>query len=180
MNWLATLLDLLKSFWPLALVSQWERGFYVVWGHALKRQIGPGIYPFIPWFMDVSAVSIVPAPVSTPLLNITLRDGRTVGYSVTAIVQVTDVWHAINSIDNYKESTSECVASKVSEKLGEVDASRLDSDKRRRFLSDLLRWVNEDTNQFGVEVRALRFTNFALNQRAYRILADSALASSNW
>lgn len=179
-NWLATLFEFLANFWPLAKVEQWERGVYYVWGHALKRTLGPGIYPFIPWFMDVRPVSMVSAPLSTPLLNVTLSDGRTLGYSVTSVVVVRDAWHALNSIDDYRESTSEIIASKVSEKLAEVDAGRLDSERRKRLLSDLLRWVNEDTQAFGVEVLALRFTNFAIDQRAYRLLVDTALASIAW
>lgn len=179
-NWLATLFEFLQNFWPLARIEQWERGVYSIWGHALRRTVGPGIYPFIPWFMDVRAISTVPTPLGTPLLNVTLSDGRTLGYSVTAVVRVVNAWDALCLIDDYTESTSEIIASRVSEKVAEVDAARLDSEKRRRLLADLVRWVNEDTAKFGVAVEALRFTNFAIDQRAYRLLTDTALASIAW
>lgn len=179
-NWLATLFEFLAKFWPLAIVEQWEQGVFYIFGRAMRWKLGPGLYPFIPWFMQIRTVNMVPAPVGTPLLNVTLSDSRTLGYSVTAVVVVRDAWHALNSIDDYQESTSEIIASKVSEKVAEVDAVRLDSEKRKRLLADLLRWVNEDTQAFGVEVLALRFTNFAIDQRAYRLLTDTALASIAW
>ncbi len=180
MNFLQTLIDLLATFWPFAIVEEWERGVYYILGHAMKWDLKPGLYPFVPWFMRLVPVSVVPAPFSTPLLNITMRDGKPLGYSATAVVRVTNPWKALNKIEDYRVSVCELLASRTSEKLADVDAGRLEPEGRRRLITDLLRWLNEDTSRYGVEVQLLRFTNFAVNQRAYRLLVDTALTSTVW
>jgi len=52
--------------------------------------------------------------------------------------------------------------------------------KRAGLITDLLKWLNKDTEQYGVKVSALRFTNFAINQRTYRFLTDTALTDTGW
>lgn len=86
----------------------------------------------------------------------------------------------MNEIEDYQDSTRELVASMTSTKLAAVEAVRLDAEKRARLITDLLKWLNEDTEQYGVKVLALRFTNFAINQRAYRFLTDTALTDDGW
>ncbi len=180
MNFLETLLDFLARFWPFDIVDEWEEGVFYFCGRAWRKKYPPGVYGFIPWFTRIETVSVVPTVISTPLLNITLMDGKTLCYSATAIVQVIDPWLALNAIDDYQESVGELVASRVSSKLASVDAERLDLERRGRLLPDLIRWLNQDTEQYGVTVRDLRFTNFAINQRAYRLLTDTALNSMVW
>jgi regulator of protease activity HflC (stomatin/prohibitin superfamily) len=181
MNWLATLISFLERFWPLAQVEQWEIGTYYILGRAMKWQLKPGwLYPIIPWFTRVETVSVVPHPLSTPLLNITLSDGRTLGYSATAIVSVFDPWLALNAIDDYEESTTELIASKTSEFLAQEDADRLNHSRRGRLINSLINEANKELNEYGVMVSALRFTNFALEQRTYRLLTDSAVMSMSF
>jgi regulator of protease activity HflC (stomatin/prohibitin superfamily) len=179
-NWVQSIIEFLDRFWPLVKIEQWERGCYYILGRARKKVLRPGVYPVIPWFISVDSISVVPAPISSPLLNITLKDGRTLGFSITAIVRVRDPIKALNEIDDYKESASELISSRTAEKLAEVDGSRVETENRKRLLSDLLRWVNQDTDDYGIEVLALRFSNFALDQRAYRLLQDTALGSIAW
>jgi regulator of protease activity HflC (stomatin/prohibitin superfamily) len=199
MSWLQVALDFLYQFWPFVQIDPWERGVMFFSGRVVKpgwfsrlaTKIGmpfrdetghllPGTYFFIPWLQDVSGVDVVPVPIGTPMLNITLDDKRTLSFSVTFIVRVFDPTMALCEVDDYKESTGEIIASKVAEKLMEVDATRIDSEKRKRLLSSLRSWVNDDTEVFGVEVLDLRFPNFAVEQKAYRILSDTALASIAW
>lgn len=175
MNFIESLISFLERFWPFVIIDQWERGVFRIFGRVYFQPLPPGLYPFLPWFMSIEQVSVVPNPIGSPLLNITLRDGKTLSYSIMATVQVEDPVAAIVNIDDYKESTIEAITSVVSEKLAEVDANRLEPEKRGRLRADLLRWVNEETLKFGIRVLSLRFTNFALNQKAYRLLTDSAL-----
>ena len=174
MNFLDTLLNFLKEFWPFAIVEQTDRGVFYFFGRAQKWVLRPGLYAFVPWFTDIVPASIVPEPLSSPLLNITLKDGGTLGYSISFVFVVEDVWKALNCVDEYKDNLDEIVTAIVSEKLAEVEASRLDPASRKRLCTDLVRWVNLETTEFGVQVRSIRFTNFAINQRAYRLLMDTA------
>lgn len=175
---LQTLIAVLQYSWPFRAVESWERGVYFVFGYRW-RVVGPGRWPIVPFFMDVRPVSIVPAVLGTPLLTITLRDGRTLTFSAAATVCVTDAWKAFE-VDDYDETTRELVGARLAEKLAEVDAARVDPDNRRRLMGDLIRWLNDETKEYGVAVRALRFTNFSVNLRTYRILTDTAVAADAW
>lgn len=166
-------LDVAKFLWPLRPVEQWEIGVYYILGRAYW-EVGPGRWPVIPYFMDVRAVSVVPALVSTPLQTITLRDGTSLTFGATATVRVERAADAINLVNDYNETTVELVASVLAERLAKVDANRLDPERRGRLMADLLQWLDAETGQFGVRVLALRFTNFALNVRTYRLLMDTS------
>ena len=200
MSWIQALWDILTEFWPFVVIEQWEQGVPQVFGRVVERgglsklsdwlhlpfrlengALMPGLYFVIPWFTHIEPVDIVPAPIGTPMLNITLKDGKTtLSFSVTAVVSVSNPILAVTRVDDYEESASELITAKLAEKLAEVDTSRCDPENRKRLLSDLLRWCNDETGQYGVKVHSLRFTNFAFNQRAYRLLTDSALGSSAW
>lgn len=183
-NWVESVIAFLDRFWPLERIDQWERGILMIFGRVIKRPyflfdqtLPPGIYPKLPWFVEVQGVGVAKVPISTPLCNITLADGKTLSYSAQAIVRVVEPAKALVDVEDYKISTGEILTAVLSDKLAEVGSDRLSAAKQGRLLSDLRRWVHAETMEFGVEVLALRFTNFALNQKAYRILTESATSA---
>ena len=197
MSWLQVLFEFLETFWPFVTIDEWERGVYFIHGRPLIRKgtingipydfstLDPGLYVHLPWFHEILTVDIVPTPLGTQLLNITLEDGSTLSFSLTYVVQVEDPLKALCEVDSYKESTGEIVTSVVAEKLAELDASRLKTEDgelmpRKRLVTTLINAANEQTLAFGVRVLALRFTNFAINQKAYRLLTDTAIGSIAW
>lgn len=179
-NWISALIEFLERFWPLVRIEQWERGCFYLFGRARKRVLKPGIYPIVPWFTGIETASVVPTVLTTPLLNLTLKDGRTLVYSVTSVVRIYDVYKALNEIDDYKESTAELISRRVSEKLADVDAARVDPENRRRLLTDLKRWLNEELQPYGIELLDFGFTTCLLNQKVYRLMSDTALSSAAW
>jgi len=70
MNFLDTLVEFLSRFWPLAIVEQWERGVFYCLGRAYRRSLPPGLYPFVPWFMRIDGVSVVPSPITRRCLTL--------------------------------------------------------------------------------------------------------------
>jgi regulator of protease activity HflC (stomatin/prohibitin superfamily) len=178
MNWLATLIEFLERFWPLEIVYEWEAGVFFIFGHAMRWRLGPGMYPFIPWFMHIEKVDVVSVPFSTPLQRITLDDASTLTYSATAIVQIVDPYKAVCAIADYRQSTGERVLSMISEKLAEIDTERLKSGSRKRLRTMLTKETDKDTQEFGVTVQDIRFANFAINQRSYHLLMDSAITGT--
>lgn len=165
----------LQFIWPLRKVNQWEMGLLYRNGRFV-RQLEPGIYWVVPWFHEVKAESVVKGIVQTPRIDITLKDGRLLTVQCSAVVQVTDLNLAVNTVDAYLETTQELITAVLAEKIADVEAERLAPEKRRRLISDLKEWVQKEAD-FGVEVSKLRFTTFVLNPRAYRLLGDNAAAA---
>lgn len=169
----AQIVEFIKMLWPLRIVRQWERAGFMVCGK-WKREVGPGLYCVLPWFMDVHEISVAEAICGTPRLDITLKDRSTLSFSASATVQVVDVSKAVVGVDEYKETIRELLAAVLAERLADVDAERLAPDKRGRLMSDLRKWVADAAEPYGVEVKRVVFTSFLQNAKAHRLIIDQA------
>lgn len=176
-EFLRVFLDSITFLWPFARVDPWERGLYVILGR-WTFEVGPGVYFFIPWFSRVATCTTVLALVKTERQDITLTDGTPLTFAATANVRVSSVRDAYLGVDSYHQTTQETIAAVLAQKLSEVAAERVTADKRGRLLSDLLRWVNAETNVYGVQVEALRFTTFVVGARTFRLLQESGVPPS--
>jgi hypothetical protein len=174
-------LDALQYAWPFREVEGWQRGVYTVLGSAW-REVGPGRWPVIPYFMDVRAISVVSGVVRTPLQFVTLSNGEVASFSASATVQVEDARAAIFEVDDYSETTQELISAVLSQELAEVDPERFGTARRRKNLLDELgHRLDVQTVTFGVRVTALRFNNFAIGIRLFRLVQDSAtLQDRSW
>lgn len=173
------LIDLLTTLWPLRQVNPGCKGVRL-WRNHPVAELGPGIYVVLPYFGEIIEVSVVPAVITTPLSTITLLDGATLAYSLSATLQVVDPTKATCEIEDYRETAQELITAVPAEVLATLPAEKVDPDNRARLLGTLKRRVNAELADYGIEVRELRFTNFASNLRTYRFLTDSSGLSSGW
>lgn len=173
MNFVQSIIELLKSFWPFHKVQEWERGEYYVCGIHWKS-VAKGVYPIVPWFCEIINVPVKPSVISTPRMDLTLKSGANISFAATAVVQVSDSSKAINEIDNYQESTQEVLAATLADRLVRVKEERLDAENRASLLRDLRDWVNDETSIFGVDTKSVRFTTFVQNAKQLRLLQDGA------
>lgn len=171
-DFLRVILDSIQFLWPLDRVRQWERGGYYFCGRWWK-EVGPGVYPVIPWFSSVLSISVVPAIVETPRQDITLQDGKTLYFSASATVRVIDLNLAVNSIDNFTQTTQELIAAVLADRLARVRPDRLGPERRSALMRTLREAVTEEARLFGIEVSKLRFTNFVLNAKTIRLLQNT-------
>lgn len=166
-------IDTIAYVWPFRIVRPWERAGFMVLGKWWK-EIGPGLYIIVPFFMDVHAVSVAEAIAGTPRLDITLTDGRTLSFSATCTAHIEDVRKAVCDVDDFATTTQELLASVLADKLADVDVERLSPQKRGRLFADLRRWVADEAAKYGVAVTAIRFTSFVVGARTYRHLVDQS------
>lgn len=171
-DFLRLLLDSIAYIWPLRMVKQWERAGYYVFGR-WRKEVGPGVWPVVPWFCEVYEVSVAEEIVNTPKQDVTLSDGSLLVFSASATIAVVDVKAALNAVQEYDKTAAEAVEAVVAERLAEVDAARLEWSKRTRLFADLRRWVQDELTPYGVELRKLRFRSFVVNARAHRLIIDA-------
>lgn len=170
------LLDSIGYLWPIRLCHQWERGGYYVVGR-WWREVGPGWYPVIPFFMDVKTTSIAKAIVGTGRQDITLLDGSMLSFQASVWAQVEDVYPAMNEVDDPHTEVQKLLESYLADELAEADVDRLKGSsarKRRTLLRNLEAGLQEEAVKFGVKTWDLRFTSFVLNVRTHRLLIDQA------
>jgi regulator of protease activity HflC (stomatin/prohibitin superfamily) len=174
---LAIVVQIVTLLWPIKIVREWERGGRLVCGHWVSEK-GPGWYWNVPFFMDMLEVSIAEAICGTPRQDVTLSDDTLLSFSATCTARVVDVKLAICSVDDYRTTTQELLASVLADKLAEVDAARLTPEKRGRLFADLKRWVAEEAKGYGVEVSKVRFTSFVTHAKAHRLIIDQAMPAA--
>lgn len=175
LNWIQTLLTVIEYIWPMRRVEQWERGAYYIWGRYVGS-VGPGIWPIVPFFMDVKSSSVVWGVVSTPLLTVTARDMKTtITYSAAATLRIAEIGLAYNAVDNVGETMRELLSALTADKLATVPVEKLDGEKRKDLLKSLTALLNRELAFCGLEVQAVRFTNFVINMRSFRLMTDTAL-----
>lgn len=171
-DFLRLILDSIQFLWPFRIVQEWERGGFYVCGR-WWREVGPGLYPIVPWFTAIREISVVPAIVSTGRQDITLADGMLLSFTASATVQVINLNLAVNSVDNYTETTQELVSAVLADKLARVSSDRLDPEKRSALMRSLRDAVAAEAATFGIEVSKIRFTTFITNTPTLRLLQDS-------
>lgn len=173
-DFLRLLLDSIAYIWPLRMVKQWQRGGYYVFGR-WKHEVGPGIWPVVPWFTEVHEVDVVEEIVNTPKQDVTLSDGSLLVFSASATIAVTDVKAALNAVQQYEQTAAEAVEAVLAERLAQVNADRLNWESRGRLFADLRRWVQDELTPYGVELRKLRFRSFVVRAKAHRLIVDQSL-----
>lgn len=175
---LKLVVDLFSLIWPFRIVHQWEQGVLYVFGRYWGT-VGPGLKMLVPWFMDVHNISMVPDILGTTLQTVTLRDGRTLTYSAMITLQVEDPNLAYNKVGKWTETAVELVSGLLAELLATVDPDKFAPEygRRRKLLEGLAEEADKATQTYGVRVRAIRFNNFAIGLRAYRLLVDRSTFS---
>lgn len=165
------IMEIIGFLWPLHMVYQWERGAYYVCGR-YWMDVNPGVYPAIPWFMEVRAEGCVSQTFVTPLQTITTKDGGTLTFSASFKLRVLDLGQAYNNVLEWGETSTEDTAAALADKLADVDVARLDPANRRSLIAACKKVLDAELKLYGLAVDRLRFNNFVRNMRVYRFFND--------
>lgn len=162
------LLDSIQYLWPFRIVEQFERGVYHVCGRrvAVPARLGgpdcrPGIpWPIIPFFTDVKIIAIKRTTLVIPKQTIDCLDGQTLTFSASAQVEIEDANLAYNEVDQWAETSTEDVASVLSDKLMRMDAAKFAPEERSKMIGECRRAITGLLATYGVRLVSLRFNNF--------------------
>lgn len=162
------LVDIITELWPLRHVEGWEHGVRT-WMNRPGRVKGPGIYLVIPVLGDIHPVTTVRYVTVGSRQDITLKDGTCLNFVASAWVKVVNPKAAKFTVDDYEESTTEIIEAVLAERLAEVEIDRFETvAKRRNFLKELANLVDSQTQEFGVTVERVWFSNFSLQLTTFR------------
>lgn len=175
---LRILLDVISFIWPLRIVWQWEMGAYYIIGR-YWRDVKPGLYPVVPWFMDVRTEGFVSQTFVTPLQTITTKDGGTLTFSASMKLRVVSLGKAYNNVLQWSETAMEDASSALSEKLMDVEVNRLESAGRGRLLASCKQMLSQELEEYGLAIDEIRFNNFVRNMKVYRLFNDQAYRNND-
>lgn len=174
---LQLLVSVIEFIWPFKIIHQWERARFYCFGRMYFGELGPGLYPFLPWFMEIIPVEDAYIPIMTHRQDITLKDDRVLSFAAAAQLRVIDSDLALNSVEHYHDTAKLLIASFLAQEMVEADAERFAPPRRKRLFNSLEAGLATEAAKFGVELKDLSFTSFVLAPRAYRLLSDGNAGS---
>lgn len=168
-SFLQVLIDALEFLWPFRQVMEWERGVRYTLGRS-GAVLPPGTYPVIPWFIEVKTVDAAVDVIGTEEQTIDLTDGSTLTFTASAKLRVVRPDAALNRVVDYEDNVAEDIAAVLADTLADMPVDRLDPDRRRRLLATCVLATNKETEEYGMEVISIRFTDFIREVNVVRLI----------
>lgn len=170
-------LDTLQFIWPMRRVEQWEGGVRF-WCGRFVRVVGPGVYGVLPWWGEVTTVSMAESIVGTGRQDITTRDGSLLSFAATCPMKVVNPYKALVNVDGYQETAQEALMSVLSAALVKEETAELSPRARAGLMKRLSNEVRAKVSEYGIESGEVSFVSFVTNMKAHRLLIDQhAIAS---
>lgn len=166
------LLEVVEFLWPHKKVMEWERGL-LYWNGRFVRVVGPGGYWCLWWFHDLKTIVMVPDPRTTPVQDVTLKDGDILTFSATLVFYVKSAAKAMNLVAKHDESAVETAGAILCDTLADLEGERLEPDRRRGLIRTCLKAINAELDEYGIGVQSLRFNTFVRADKTYRLLTSS-------
>jgi regulator of protease activity HflC (stomatin/prohibitin superfamily) len=157
-GWIQFLFEKVEYLWPLKKIKSFQRGVLMSCGWTCPRALKPGLYPFIPWLMDIEAVNVVEDVVDLPSQSITTKDGKTVTFSANVSYEVTDAVAMWTQVQDFGENLSRVACGHLAMKIREWDWEELQDGQRKLEIS-LRDTLTTRVKGWGVRILECRLTD---------------------
>jgi regulator of protease activity HflC (stomatin/prohibitin superfamily) len=112
------IVEIIKYLWPIRVVKSYERGVRFIGGME-PRELKPGIYWHVPFFMSIDTLAIVQDVVDLDIQAITTKDGKSVVISANVAFRITDAVAHWTSVQDFAENFPRMACRHVSAKARE-------------------------------------------------------------
>jgi regulator of protease activity HflC (stomatin/prohibitin superfamily) len=136
---------------------------------------GPGLVLLIPFIDKMVKVSLRTITMDVPPQDVITRDNVSVKVNAVMYMKVRDPAMAIIEIEDYMYATSQLAQTTLRSVLGEAELDELLSD-REKINAILKGIIDERTEPWGIEVRAVEVKDVDLPQEMKRAMARQAEA----
>lgn len=158
----------------LKVINQYQRGVVLTLGKFTGvRQ--PGLTVIIPIFQRMVRVDIRSTPIDIPKQEVITKDNVTAAVDAVVYIRVKDPAKAVLETTNYSYATSQFAQAALRDVTGNVELDDLLS-KREEVSGKIQTIVDEQTEQWGVDIESVRVQNIELPQDMKRAMAKQAEA----
>ena len=167
-DFLRALVEIVHYLWPVRVVWSYELGVRFVGGKTPK-QINPGVYFFVPFFMRIETLSIAQDTIDLPFQSITTKDKRAVDVSVNFAFRITDAVAYYTNVQDFETNFPRLAARHVMSKVRGWSFDEL-LDKQAEFERSMRDTFNTRMakHAWGAELDDAGFTDLVLT-RQYRL-----------
>lgn len=158
----------------LKVVKQYERGVVLTLGKFTGiRQ--PGLRVIIPIFQQMTRVDMRSTPIDVSKQEVITKDNVTAGVDAIVFFRVIDAPKAVLETTNYVYATSQFAQAALRDVTGNFELDELLS-KREEISRKIKEIVDQQTDQWGIDVENVKIQNIELPQDMKRAMAKQAEA----
>lgn len=158
----------------LKVINQYQRGVILTLGKFTGIR-GPGLTVIIPVFQQLLRVDIRSTPIDVPKQEIITKDNVTAGVDAIVYFRVIDPARAVLETTNYIYATSQFAQAALRDVTGNFELDELLS-KREEISAKIKEIVDQQTDQWGIDVEAVKIQNIELPTDMKRAMAKQAEA----
>jgi regulator of protease activity HflC (stomatin/prohibitin superfamily) len=158
----------------IKIVNQYERGVVLTLGRYTGMR-NPGLRIIIPIFQRMIRVDVRSTPIDVSKQEVITRDNVTVQVDAVVYLRAVKPDRAVLEITNYVYGTSQFAQAALRDVIGNADLD--DVLTKRDEMSKLIKEiVDKQTDQWGIDVEAVKIQNIELAQEMKRAMAKQAEA----
>lgn len=158
----------------IKVVNQYERGVILTLGRFTGvRQ--PGLRIVVPIFQRIIKVDIRSTPIDVSKQEVITRDNVTVSVDAVVYLRAVKPDRAVLEITNYIYGTSQFAQAALRDVIGNADLDDV-LTKRDEMSMHIKEIVDKQTDQWGIDVEAVKIQNIELGQDMKRAMAKQAEA----
>lgn len=158
----------------LKVVNQYQRGVVLTLGRFTGiRQ--PGLRVVVPIFQTMTRVDIRSTPIDVPKQEVITKDNVTAGVDAIVYFKVIDAQKAVLETTNYVYATSQFAQAALRDVTGNFELDELLS-KREEISQKIKEIVDQQTDQWGIDVENVKIQNIELPTDMKRAMAKQAEA----
>ncbi len=174
MFWFIVFIIVIFVLSGIKVINQYERGVVLTLGRFSGiRQ--PGLRIVIPVFQRLIRVDVRSTPIDVPKQEVITKDNVTVGVDAVVYFRVIDAPKAVLETTNYIYATSQFAQAALRDVTGNVDMDDL-LGKREEISQQIKEIVDRQTDQWGIDVEAVKVQNIELPTDMKRAMAKQAEA----
>ncbi|MFZ1360845.1 MAG: slipin family protein [Candidatus Saccharimonadales bacterium] len=158
----------------IKVVNQYERGVVLTLGRFTGIR-EPGLRIVIPIFQRLIRVDIRSTPIDVPKQEVITKDNVTAGVDAIVYFRVIDAPKAVLETTNYVYATSQFAQAALRDVTGNFELDELLS-KREEISQKIKEIVDQQTDQWGIDVEAVKIQNIELPTDMKRAMAKQAEA----
>lgn len=158
----------------LKVINQYQRGVVLTLGRFTGIR-DPGLRVIIPIFQQLIRVDVRSTPIDVPKQEIITKDNVTAGVDAIVYFRVIDPSRAVLETTNYVYATSQFAQAALRDVTGNFELDDLLS-KREEISQQIKEIVDKQTDQWGIDVEAVKIQNIELPSDMKRAMAKQAEA----
>ena len=158
----------------IKVVNQYERGVVLTLGRYTGLR-DPGLRIVVPIFQRIIRVDIRSMPIDVAKQEIITKDNVTAGVDAIVYFRVINAPKAVLETTNYVYATSQFAQAALRDVTGNFELDELLS-KREEISQQIKEIVDAQTDQWGIDVEAVKIQNIELPTDMKRAMAKQAEA----